>query len=343
MKNILNWAKKSWIGILIGVIITIFSIYFTKNIFKYPGSVTLAILIGIIIGNIFEKRTKSGAKFLEKKILPLAIIFLGSQLNFEVFKELGFKAILFLIIYMLFAILLNIVLSYVFKFSRKMGLLLGIGNAVCGSSAIAAASEVLKPKEEEVGISVAIVNLAGVIGIFLMPTLAKLLNFDIFRTSALIGGTIQAVSQTAAAGFSVSKDVGSLAIVFKMIRVSMLGPIIILLTIFTNIYKKTNSKKEIKNENKNWIKIFFKFVPPFIIGFITVAILCNIKLFPKNTISSLKTIGKVLLTLSMAGMGMNINFKSLISKGIKVILAQFVLIIIQTSIAILLIYIFIPN
>ncbi|MBN2651938.1 MAG: putative sulfate exporter family transporter [Spirochaetales bacterium] len=335
-------------GISIATIITVIAITFTKFVSPYPGAVTITIITGILVGNLPLKRFKmdEGALFLEKKILPISIALLGSELNFIVLKELGVNAILFTISYILLVIGLNLILGKIFRFSFKQGLLLGIGNAVCGSSAIAASSGVINPKDEEIGLSVAAVNLAGVAGIFLMPAVAKIIGYTDLQTSAIIGGTLQAISQTAAAGYAISDEVGNVALIFKMERVAMLGPIVLLLVLISRIFflkKSTDTTEEDRTEQKakeTPLKIFFKFVPPFILSFIVIAAIANSGKIPAKAVNLTQIIGITLLTYSMTGLGMRIKLKDLFKSGIKVISAQTIALFLQIGIAVGLIWIF---
>lgn len=332
--------KQSIPGLTISLIVTLLAVLFTLVVSPYPGAVTITIISGIILGNIPFKKIKldKGALFLEKKVLPLSIALLGAELNFLVLKGLGLSAIFFTILYIILVILLHLILGKIFKFSKKQGLLLGIGNAICGASAIAASSGVIKPKEEELGLSVASVNLAGVLGIFLMPVIAKLLTFEEVQTSALIG-TLQAVSQTAASGYSVSEEVGNLALVFKMERVAMLGPLVIILVLLNKLIFKNDTESNTK-ERKSKISIFFDFLPPFILGFIVIAIIANLSCTPERLVFATKKAGINLLSLSMTGLGMRIKLKALVKTGIKVISAQAIAIFFQITIAIGLIKLF---
>ncbi len=104
------------------------------------GAVVVAIILGIIIGNVFElgEFFSKGIKFCESQILAWAIALMGVNLDFLVLKEIGTKSIMLVIVAMFITILSGIIIGKVLKLNSKFSLLLGIGNAVCGSSAIAA-------------------------------------------------------------------------------------------------------------------------------------------------------------------------------------------------------------
>ena len=138
------------------------------------GSVTIAILLGIIIGNSVNlgDRFKPGITFSEKQILSMAIALMGVNLNYVILGELGFRSIALIISAMGFTIAVSRFLAGTMKSTVPLALLVGIGSGVCGSSAIAATEGIIGADEEDVGLSVAIVNFLGTIGIFLLPFLS---------------------------------------------------------------------------------------------------------------------------------------------------------------------------
>ena len=297
---------KYFYGILLCVLIGVASLLLAPYI---PiGSVAIAIIIGIFVGNLFKPGEKfsSGIKFSEKHILSFAIALLGVNLNFLILKQLGLKSILLIILAMTFTISTSVLLGKLFKFKRKFALLLGIGNAVCGSSAIAATEKIIGSEEEEVGLSVAIVNFLGTIGIFLLPFIGKVvLHFSKLKTGILIGNTLQAVGQVVAAGFSVSDITGQTATIVKMTRILMLTPLIIILILAFSKNKKNNTEIKAKKNN----------VPIFIIGFALFSLIPTFSLLPEHIIKIISKISHYSLIIAMAGIGMKITFKSIAKDG----------------------------
>jgi uncharacterized integral membrane protein (TIGR00698 family) len=196
------------------------------------GSVVTAIIAGILVGNFLKPGNifDRGISFCEKHILSLAIVFMGVRLDFQILKDLGLKSILLVITAMVFTISVSLLLSKIFRFNRKIPLLLGIGSAVCGSSAIAATKQIIGADEKSVGLSVAIVNFLGTLGIFFVPLIAKIvMNFSDINSGIMIGNTLQAVGQVVAAGFSISDKTGQIATIIKMTRILMLLPLVLIL------------------------------------------------------------------------------------------------------------------
>lgn len=314
--------------IIIGIIALFLSIYIPL------GAITIAILLGIVIGNIIKpgKIFEKGILISEKHILSLAIALMGVNLNFYILKELGYKSILIIIIALMVTIFSSVVLAGIFKFDKRFALLLGIGNGICGSSAIAATKQIIGVNKEKAGISIAIVNSLGTIGIFLLPFItAVVLKFTDINSGVLIGNTLQAVGQVVAAGFPVNEVVGQTAIIVKMTRVLMLTPVIfILIFAFFKKNPKQNYGKEVKKNG----------IPIFIVGFILFSFIPTFGLLPGEYIRIVSKVSKYALIVAMAGIGLKITFDSILKDGKSALLIGSIIFIIQIIFSSSMIFIF---
>lgn len=294
-------------GLLLTFLIALSSIYFSS--FILIGSVAIAILIGLLVNNIFLNKIevfKSGISFSEKQLLSYAIILLGASLDFNSMSFLTIDKILIILVMIFISIFFCYLIGKLIGLPKNLSLLLGMGNGVCGSSAIAGASKVIDTDENEVGISITIVNILGALSIFVLPYILN--NFFSYLTDQqsgfIIGSTVQAVGQVTAAGFIINYNVGEYAILIKMIRIIMLGPLLLLLNFLP-------FKKSLNKTNQ-----FFS-IPFFVIGFLIMAMLASFNLIPDNILLLLTKISKFLFIVAMAGIGLKISFKSILGFGLK--------------------------
>ena len=274
------------------------------------GSVTIAILLGIIIGNSVNlgERFKPGITFSEKQILSLAIALMGVNLNYVILSQLGFKSIGLIISAMGITIAASLFLARAMKSTVPLALLVGIGSGVCGSSAIAATEGIIGADEEDVGLSVAIVNFLGTIGIFLLPFLSvTLLGFTDIEAGVLIGNTLQAVGQVTAAGFAVGEVAGQTATVIKMGRILMLTPLIVILLA---TFPKQDSTSATEKQGLRRLSI-----PLFIVGFIFFSLVATFSVLPETLLELLSTMSGYALIVAMAGIGLKITFSSILRSG----------------------------
>lgn len=296
-------------GLLVSIAVAIVASIITH--FISFSTATVAIIIGMLVGNVFyntfhadESEYKSGVKFAEKDLLMFAIALMGINLNFTMLANLGFKTILIIVLGMVFTIFMGILLGKLFKLNPKLSLMIGIGNGVCGSSAIAATSGIAKVKSNDVGVSIALVNLMGTIGIFLAPFLAHSLGFNDIQAGVFTGNTLQAVGQAVAAGFSISAESGHYATVVKMGRVLLLVPLVLIL-IYVMKRESQNSGEEITQKGKIG-------VPSFILWFVFFSIIASIGVLPKELETLISSFSHYITLIAMSAIGLMIHFGTIV-------------------------------
>jgi uncharacterized integral membrane protein (TIGR00698 family) len=322
-------------GLYVSVAVAIVAVVISK--FIHFNTATTAILLGLLIGNSFYKifhdknsPYKIGIKFAEKDLLMFAIALMGINLNFTMLASLGFKTIFMILVAMGFTIFMGLFLGKLFGLNKKLSLMLGIGNAVCGSSAIAATSGIAKVKNDDIAISIVLVNLMGTIGIFLAPFIALQLGFNDVEGGTLAGNTLQAVGQAVAAGFSISPEAGEYATVVKMGRVLMIAPVVFVL-IYLAKHESIANNESIDEK----AKVPF---PKFILWFLFFSGLASFGLLPKFLEEFISTSSHYIALVAMSAIGLMIHFKTIIQTGgvaFKVSLLLFMLQLAFTSLMIL--------
>ena len=233
-----------------------------------------------------------------------AIALMGINLNFTMLANLGVQTILIIVLGMAFTIMMRIFLGKLFKLNPQLSLMIGIGNGVCGSSAIAATSGVAKVQSNDIGISIALVNLMGTIGIFLAPALAHFLGFSDMQAGIFTGNTLQAVGQAVAAGFSISDEAGHYATVVKMGRVLLLVPLVLILIY---IAKKESLKN--RDEVTGTVKVG---VPSFILWFMFFSVIASLGLLPKEVETFISSFSHYITLIAMSAIGLMIHFGTIV-------------------------------
>ena len=299
-------------GLLASIVVAILSMIITE--FISFSTATVAIILGMIVGNYFyktfhseESEFKSGVKFAEKDLLMFAIALMGINLNFTMLANLGFQTILIIVLGMAFTIGMGILLGKLFKLNSKLALMIGIGNGVCGSSAIAATAGIAKVKSNDIGVSIALVNLMGTIGIFLAPALAHLIGFSDIQAGVFTGNTLQAVGQAVAAGFSISPEAGHYATVVKMGRVLLLVPLVLIL-IYIVKRENPNSDEEVKQTGKMG-------VPSFILWFVGFSVVASLGLLPKELETFISSVSHYITLIAMSAIGLMIHFGTIVKSA----------------------------
>lgn len=218
-------------GLLLCVVLG-FTAKFIGSTIPLLGSGTSAILLGLTAGNLLTipSSCRAGVRFCESKVLEFAVACMGFSLSLKLLGQLGWSASIIVVTAVSTALSVALLLRRWVKTPTTRILLIGVGTAICGSSAIAAAAPLMARERKEVGISVGVVSVLGVAGIFLLPLWTGLLGLNVQDTGFVIGGTLQSIAHVVAAGFSINDDVGNLAVTIKMGRVAMLVPLVLYLS-----------------------------------------------------------------------------------------------------------------
>jgi uncharacterized integral membrane protein (TIGR00698 family) len=294
------------------------------NIEAWPplGGVSLAILLGFVLGQFLTPgpRTKPGLKYAEKTVLALAIGLLGAGLNGAALAELGWSTALLLIGMMLVTILAGRGFAHLFGLGPGLGWTLGVGSAVCGSSAIAAAAPFVDAKDEDVALSVGVVNLLGTLGIFLLPGLVYALGAPAEDAIVLTGGSLHAVGHVVAAGYSVSEEVGIGATAVKMGRIALLVPIVLFLAFRQQRHRRAAARLQ---ADADFVppRVLHRLLPGYLFGFLLLAIANSMGWLPAELSSVLGTAAKIALAVAMAGIGLQLQLRVLLRQGPRALAA----------------------
>ena len=290
------------------------------------GSVTIAIVLGVLVGNLLgnQAAVRVGGDIGDKTLLPIAIALLGVELQLTTLVSLGPVAAVIIVVSIAVALVASVQLGRRIGFSRRFSVLLGAGNGICGSSAVAATSLVIQADEDETGISIAVVNLLGTIGIVLLPVLIQAFSLADAEGGLLIGGTLQAFGQVVAAGYLVNDDVGNIATVVKMGRVLLLGPMVVLIGMWMARSGGQQGRAKVR-------------IPRFIFGFLAMSILASSGLLSPEMLSLIKTAGKLLLVFAMVGIGLRIQLRTLFRSGASALMLGGMVSVIQIIVTLVLI------
>ncbi len=276
--------------------------FWLGNLIPLLGKTMMGLLLGIFLRDLFfNEKSKKGITFCAKTLLKWAVMFMGIRISLHELQALGFRMFFLVLLSVGSVLLCTLLLKLRYKENSGLIWLIGFGTAICGSAAIAATSPFVKKDVEDVGTSIAIVNLLGIFGIFLLPTLSSFFIFEPFQSGLWVGSTLQAVGHVAATSDMIGLHGGDFAIAVKMGRVFFLLPLVLWLGFFSNSRHPDDShKKSISQKIQNlwylWGFIFFIFV----------------NLYPVPEIHSfIKDISSAILVIAMVGIGLLINIKNI--------------------------------
>ena len=279
----------------------------------FLGSEGIAMLLGIVVGNTIFKQElwDSGVVWAEKYVIQFGIALLGITITLRTVGSLGWQGVLFILLQMTITIVLVIWLGgRIFKVSAESAMLMGAGNAVCGTSAVAAVSPVIGANDTQRRTAAATVSLTGVVLLLILPTLVPVLfNHSDLLSGAMIGGTLQSVGQAVGAGLMVNEATGTFATLFKMMRV-------ILLVFVVMAFAKMSSRQS-DHTHVHQPKKFWQMIPWFVTVFIVFVILNTVVGLPQPIIAVSKTLASFFGVINLAGIGLSLKWQIIKNSGAR--------------------------
>jgi uncharacterized integral membrane protein (TIGR00698 family) len=194
---------------------------------RHPvDAMILAIVLGILLRNVIGigVRSAEGVKFSVKKVLPFAIVLMGAKLDFWSVMRVSGQALVISLTCVTAALALTIYLCRRVGVGQKLGLLISIGTAICGGTAIAVAAPVIEADDNDTAFAITTITLFGLIAIFVFPPLGYVLGMTENEFGVWAGMAIHATPQVMAAGFAYGPTAGDVATIVKLVRVLLLAP-----------------------------------------------------------------------------------------------------------------------
>ena len=194
---------------------------------------------------------------------------------------------------------------------KKLATLVGVGNSICGNSAVAVVAPVIKANSTQIGAAIGISAILGATQIILLPLLVPAFGLEDFQYGIVAGLSVYAVAQVVAASSIVSSLSADVATLVKLTRVILLAPLVLVLRI---LFKTEQEEKS----DSNLISNILKFLPWFVIGFILLALLRSTEIIDQGIGLDIRSIAKFLFVLSMIAIGLTVDIKEIVKVGPKV-------------------------
>lgn len=200
-----------------------------------------ALLSGIVLSLFFSQNVslKLKAKSWAARLLQLSIILLGSALNFSSVLEQGSTGVLVTFVSILFVFILGFLGMRIFGIEEKLGLLITMGTAICGGSAIGALAPVIAAEAMAITISMGIVFLLNSAAVFLFPPLSHFFSLSPEQFGAWAALAIHDTSSVVAASSLIGERALEVATTLKLTRALWIIPLTVLMGL---LWKKSEKK-----------------------------------------------------------------------------------------------------
>jgi uncharacterized integral membrane protein (TIGR00698 family) len=286
-----------------------------------------ALLLGLVLALIFGNPYSVQMKKLTHQFLALAVMGLGAGMNLGVVGRVGLQGVGYTIVGIATAFIVGTLLGKIFKVSEDTSLLITVGTAICGGSAIAAVAPVIRAKHHEVSVALGIVFMLNALALFIFPFVGHQLHLEqtqfglwsalaIHDTSSVVGASLQYGPQALEMGTTV-----------KLARALWIIPVAMMIGFIRS--KRNNADEVEKGKAKR---------PWFILGFIIAAGL--VTWFPVLVPYGhmVESMAKKLMVLTLFFIGASLTKETVKSVGLKPFVQGILLWIIMASASLSAIY-----
>ncbi len=272
----------------------------------------MALLFGMSISSLSCEKTavSEGIQFTASHILKLGIILLGSRISADIITILGWKTITLIVTAMLGTLIFGYIIGKSLGRTAGFAILTAGAVSICGASAAIAISSILPPDKDNdrnLLFTILCVTILSTIAMIAYPVLMDGVAPSEIEAGIFIGATIHDVAQVIGAGFSVSDEVGETATLVKLMRVSLLVPVVIGISILFRTQKSDIPANTVKSNRP----VF----PIFILGFIALATLNSLALLPEYIVEFMNELSSWALLTAIVAAGAKTNLKEILAFG----------------------------
>ena len=294
-------------GFLVSLIIAI-TAQFLSDHYGAP-----AMLMGLLLGIAFhflaeEGRCVAGINVTARTVLRFGVALLGARISVELLVGLGPELILLVIAGVIFTILFALLGARVLGRGWRFALLTGGAVAICGASAAMAIAAVLprnEHSEKNLIFTVLGVTVLSTTAMIVYPLITAMTGLDPLQTGVFLGGTIHDVAQVVGAGFSISDKTGETATLVKLIRVTMLAPVVLCFSLAIRargLTEETDGKRP-------------PLIPGFVMAFLGLAAANSLGFIPVAVASFMSDLSRWALLIAISAVGMKTSLRTILDVG----------------------------
>ena len=302
-QKLLAVVRAVYPGLLAAATIALASTWLSQH---YGAPVMLfALLFGMAFHFLHEEGSCiAGIEFSSKAVLRLGVALLGARITAAQILGLGVMPIATVVVGVCTTIGVGYLAARVLRQSRSFGILSGGAVGICGASAALAIASVLPRhpnSERDTILTVVTVTALSTLAMILYPLIAVGVGLDHVRAGIFLGGTIHDVAQVVGAGYTVSPQTGDVATYVKLLRVTMLLPVVFALAFFAARGAAQAGARPP--------------IPLFLLGFAALVAINSFGLLPKWSTEAANEVSRWCLVTAIAALGMKTSFKTLIAVG----------------------------
>jgi uncharacterized integral membrane protein (TIGR00698 family) len=313
-------------GLAAAVVVAVAARLITGFLPSIVAEVSVALLLGIVLAALAGPRLRGltpGLAFSSQRILRLGIVLLGARLSLAEIARIGLPATGLIVVTMAVSFAIVLLAARFVRVDSRLAVLIAVGSAVCGNTAIVATAPVIGARAREVAYAVATITLFGTVAVFLYPTIGRAVGLSEVASGLWAGVAVHDTSQVIATGAALGPEALDVATVVKLIRNALMAP---LLLVIAAVWAARADTAAVRADGgppwtgasghpamttglgRRGIRRAF---PLFVVGFLALATLRTIGLIDVEQAGALDTVARGLILVALAAVGLSIHIGEL--------------------------------
>lgn len=289
----------------------IFLLLLAVSVFVSPAVALFAgIVLALFVGNPYGALSKKVSKYL----LQAAVVGLGFGMNLHESLAAGKDGIIFTIVSVTGVMVIGYSIGRMMGILPKLSYLISAGTAICGGSAIAAVSPVVKADDNETSISLAVIFTLNAIALFIFPPIGEMLGLTQNQFGLWAAIAIHDTSSVVGAASIYGEEALKVATTVKLTRALWIIPLSIV-SIF--IFARQNRNQEGEKTKIN--------IPWFIFLFILAMVISTYISLPEGLLEVIKVASHKSLSVTLFLIGCGLSVASIKKVGFKPVLLGVIL------------------
>lgn len=266
------------------------------------------LLCGILFSLLFKLPfTNQRLANFHGPMLKVAVVGLGFGLNINNVVATGKEGLLITIILLLIIGSVGFLLARIVGLNMRTALLITSGTAICGGSAIAAMSPIVRAKGIELSVAMGVVFVLNAVALMIFPIMGRWLDMSDAQFGWWAAMAIHDTSSVVGAAAQFGNESLALATTVKLTRVLWIIPV----SLLTAIVMQSDTKK---------------FSIPYFIGFFLVAVALSTYIpFLQTLAPMFSQVSKIIFTIVLFLIGLGLNRTAFNETGFRPLLYGMVL------------------
>lgn len=279
---------------------------------RAPSPIAVAMLLGLAASPFIHLGEASPVPVIGKFALRTGVVLLGFRITLDEIADLGAVTLLMAVAVSLSVLAATVWIGRRTAIGRTLATLLGVGSAICGASAVAAAGTTIESSDEDTAYAIATVTLIGTVATFALPALGSWAGLGDRDLGIWIGMMVHDVGQVVAASTTVGDVALTAAVPVKLVRVLLLVPVLTVLA-----RSSLAPRREPEAEVPSRIHRLRGLVPGFLALFILASIISSTGVLPDSFVEVASNVEKILFTAALFAIGVSVHAPTLRRIGVR--------------------------